>query len=487
MKKQSPSKQKKLKKSGPDIGKTFVISMLIVGICLQLNFYYVMRQDHLKNFENGIDNDAQIMITTEEKHSSLEKSFKHDNLSSKEILEQKIPFSSEETIAVTQNNKSSEGTTVQELSENEAKKQIEAHTLNETEIEAKTIQNKLQQKNFTRYENVVIVSKVHWGEDLIRLRKMFCFCNAAYNRHVHYDIIIFTTLPWREQQIEILREEVAPSNLQVIVDTPPLEEHIASMTPEEKEYLYSRCDKKPGENITWFHHCKEQNGQVNNLAYAWQSVFRAYHIYNHPALLKYKYMIWFDSDVNCIDPWSTDPMKVMIENDLVILFYNFPYGKSRGPLLREWAKEVYDREVCGVTYKKHLKARDCNPKKDKAQILQVHGFHHITNLDFYRESKQQKLLKLMTSVYPFSRMWDDQIGVTLPAALAAPERAWSYQDHGLNFTVLHKEKIVIGRAGKVKTAFLFDVKTYWYHKGGRERLGGEVCDRFVPYPKGELP
>ena len=36
----------------------------------------------------------------------------------------------------------------------------------------------------------------------------------------------------------------------------------------------------------------------------------------------------------------------------------------------------------------------------------------------------------MVSEYKFSRMWDDQIGVTPPAALAATEKARMYSDHG---------------------------------------------------------
>ena len=49
---------------------------------------------------------------------------------------------------------------------------------------------------FQRYEKVVIVTKVHWPEDVIMLQQSLCLVTAAYNRHVRYDIVVFTTLPW---------------------------------------------------------------------------------------------------------------------------------------------------------------------------------------------------------------------------------------------------------------------------------------------------
>ena len=75
----------------------------------------------------------------------------------------------------------------------------------------------------------------------------------------------------------------------------------------------------------------------------------------------------------------------------------------------------------------------------------------------------------------FSRLWDDQIAVTLPAALGAPEKAWMYQDHGLeNITLLHKGKVPEAR-GKGKGI----LKKYWFEDGGRDLFPeGKKCEPY---------
>ena len=348
---------------------------------------------------------------------------------------------------------------------------------------------RLLNPNFKKYDNVAIVSKIHHPEDIFRVKKMLCFCMAAYNQYVNYDVVIFMTMPFTEEHVEDLRQAVAPSNLVVARDGPSLEEHLASMTEDERTFLFNRCNlkqqkDKQGEksgNLTWYSHCKERDSNnVSNLAYSWQSEFRAYHIYHHEALSKYKYMVWFDSDVQCAEPWKVDPVETMVKNDLAILFYNFPYGRVKNNLIRQKMKNAYGRQICGLRYDKHLLPSYCRSRKEKVKINQIHGFHHITNLDFYRNETQQKLLKDMVSEYKFSRMWDDQIGVTLPAALGAPEKSWSYHDHGLgNITILHKEKPVINTPGRIRDT-KYDLRKYWYEEGGREKLpGGEKCDAFL--------
>ncbi len=343
--------------------------------------------------------------------------------------------------------------------------------------------------NFKKYDKVAIVSKIHHPEDIFRVKKMLCFCTAAYNQYVNYDVVIFMTMPFTEEHVEDLREAVAPSNLIVARDGPTLEEHLASMTEDEKNFLLDRCDvKRDGSNssgkydkLTWYSHCKERDSDnISNLAYSWQSEFRAYHIYRHEALMKYKYMVWFDSDAQCVEPWKVDPVETMVQNDLAILFYNFPQGRAKNNLIRPKMKNVYGREICGLKYDKHLIPSYCRTRKENVKIAQIHGFHHITNLDFYRNETQLELLKEMVSEYKFSRMWDDQIGVTLPAALGAPKKSWSYHDHGLHsITILHKEKPVLNNPGRIRNN-KYDLRKYWYEEGGREKLpGGEKCDAFL--------
>ena len=150
---------------------------------------------------------------------------------------------------------------------------------------------------YERYEGVVIVSKVLHAFDMPILKQMFCLLNAAYNRHVNYDLVVFTTMPWTQEEIQELQASVAPAKLTVALEGPSLEEHLESMSVEERDFLEKRCNVTEGEKLTWFHHCSEKNSHLfNNLGYSWQSEFRAYHIWNHEALKDYKYMFWIDSE-----------------------------------------------------------------------------------------------------------------------------------------------------------------------------------------------
>ena len=74
-------------------------------------------------------------------------------------------------------------------------------------------------------------------------------------------------------------------------------------------------------------------------------------------------------------------------------------------------------------------------------IKQIHGFFHVTNLDFYRGDAAMKWARVMVGNTKFSRMFDDQIGVTMPAAVLAGNRSWDMRYHGLNLGVLHSYKL----------------------------------------------
>ena len=142
--------------------------------------------------------------------------------------------------------------------------------------------------DFTRYDDVVIVTKVLWANDLQKvLIPSLCYLSHAYNDKRKYDIVVFTTLPWTEAQIAELQAVVAPAKLTVALEAPPLEEQVAAMTKEEKDFLYKRCNVTEGEDIRWFHYCTEPGTRhKNNLGYCWQAEFRSYHIWTHPAIMK---------------------------------------------------------------------------------------------------------------------------------------------------------------------------------------------------------
>jgi hypothetical protein len=142
--------------------------------------------------------------------------------------------------------------------------------------------------DFTRYDDVVIVTKVLWGKDLQKnLIPSLCYISHAYNDKRKYDIVVFTTLPWTDEQITELQAVVAPAKLTVALEAPPLEEQVAAMTKEEKDFLYKRCGVTEGTEISWFHYCTEPGTKhKNNLGYCWQAEFRSYHIWTHPAIMK---------------------------------------------------------------------------------------------------------------------------------------------------------------------------------------------------------
>jgi hypothetical protein len=146
-------------------------------------------------------------------------------------------------------------------------------------------------KPFTRYDGVVVANKVHSPADMQKVKQMICLFTAAYNRHVNYDIVVFSTLPWRHWQVEELRSVAPETKITVVRDSAPLQDHIASMTPEEVAFLHKRCDVKEGEKLTWFNWCTEEDAVTSRLNYIWQAEFRAYHLWKTKALADYKYMV----------------------------------------------------------------------------------------------------------------------------------------------------------------------------------------------------
>jgi hypothetical protein len=329
--------------------------------------------------------------------------------------------------------------------------------------------------SFQRYNGVVITTKVHWAQSLIPLKRMLCTIKAAYNRFVQYDVVVFTTIPWTQEEILELAKVVSPASLTVALDGPPLQEQLASMSDEEYEALTKRCHvTNRKEELTWFHHCVEENyGTRANLAYAWQSEFRAYHIWKHPALKEYKWMIWMDSDAICTKTWEKDPIKYMIENNLTIMYDNFPAGSTKGLDLKEKMNKAYGYAICGIWEKQDGTwfTRRCR-EVDVAWVTHIHGFHHITNLDVYRSEKHMSFLKLMVGDYRFSRKWDDQLGVTVPAAFEAPERVWDMRKHNMTWNIRHNGEYDGKEKFKVKNPIA------WWRSEGRLnwKAGRMLCD-----------
>ena len=266
-----------------------------------------------------------------------------------------------------------------------------------------------------RYDGVVIATKVLWSKDLDRLKKWMCFLAHSYTDKMKYDVVIFTSEPWNETQIAELQKVAHPAKLTVALEGPTLEEHIKSMTPDEVEFLYKRCNVTDGDHIRWQHHCREPGYRhVNNLGYAWQAEFRAYHIWNHPAIKDYKYMMWLDADAFVGKEWDVDPMQVMIENDYTVMYASSNYGTTKNDLkLGDKLLKAYNVNICQVVdnNSKYIHFKSC--PHNFTNIRQIAGMHHITNLEVFRKDIHQQFLKSFTGDYKFSRRADDQLAVTI--------------------------------------------------------------------------
>ncbi len=323
----------------------------------------------------------------------------------------------------------------------------------------------VKKDSFTRYDGVAIVTKVLWVKDLQKLKKWTCMINSAYNDRMKYDFIIFTTMPWEPEDVEKLQKVAYPAKLTVALEAPPLEEQIAAMTKEEVKFLYDRCNVKENETITWFHYCSEPGSRhVTNLGYSWQAEFRAYHIWKHPALKDYKYMMWIDADAGIGRKWDVDPMKAMVENNLTILYAGWPYGSVRNSeSLREKLVNTYNTSICqidkgqDVSGISHIYARTCTDKH--ATIIQIAGNHHITNLDVYRKDIHQNFLKEFTGDHRFSRLSDDQMAVTIVGLMEQylvnnrtdiPKKftVWHERSHELVLKIAHHKMYDVIKAEK---------------------------------------
>jgi hypothetical protein len=84
----------------------------------------------------------------------------------------------------------------------------------------------------------------------------------------------------------------------------------------------------------------------------------------------------------------------------------------------------------------HLKPKlrdDCHGNS----IPDIHGFFHITNLDFYRSDPVQYWVESLIGNCFLCRLYDDQVAVTVPAAILEPFRSRDLEQSGLQLEVFH--------------------------------------------------
>lgn len=340
-----------------------------------------------------------------------------------------------------------------------------------------------------RYDGVVIATKVKGTKQLSNLKIWVCLINTAFNGNYKYDIVIFTTLPWSEEQIHELQNASYPANLTIALEGPPLDDQLAAMAPEEIQFLRKRCQvKNETEKLTWNHLCADppRAKKSDTLGYAWQAEFRAYHIWTHPALKKYTYMMWLDTDALVAAPWvDVDPVKTMIENDLTVLYSGWPYGKSQNRFVQKKIYHFYNEWICKVKWTKpngaYIFAKVCkDPQNDWFNLLQVAGNHHITNLNVFRKPIHQAFLKNLTGDYRFSRQFDDQLAVTIVGVMeqhlenkkrghtvASPEfrySLWHESSNNITLNIAHHgmyDTTMERKAPRNKKVFYNTIKKNW--------------------------
>jgi len=130
-------------------------------------------------------------------------------------------------------------------------------------------------------------------------------------------------------------------------------------------------------------------------------------------------------------------MKMMVENDLNLLFSGFPYGQAKNVKIKEKMEKAYNKSICRVV----KSGGRLNPHMCKGsssfELKQVAGNHHISNLETYRKPVHQKFLKDFVGDYRFARQFDDQIAITIPAVMEDGKKAWHERSHGLVLKIGH--------------------------------------------------
>jgi hypothetical protein len=215
---------------------------------------------------------------------------------------------------------------------------------------------------FKHHKGVVIATKIHGPHQWGLLQQSLCLLHFAYNKRVKYDIVVFSSEPIPAGMLQSIKSLLAPAKVTVALDNRGLKEEIAALSPSRYKSFLNKCrdhillnsmeintDSETGidigtdtkvllddqsilQNLTWYSDCGD-----GRLAYNWQAEFRSRHIWHHPALAKYKWMMWMDTDSFCTKPWQRDPVALAIRNDLAIFFDNYHGGGSRN-LARAIAK-----------------------------------------------------------------------------------------------------------------------------------------------------
>jgi len=294
---------------------------------------------------------------------------------------------------------------------------------------------------FKRHKKVVIGTKIHGNSQWKFTMQSMCLFHFAYNHKLHYDIVLFTTLDdIPKESIEAFETMIAPAKLTIVKDNMGFQEEVAALSRAKYDLFLERCNVTDPSTLDWQSKCADPGGKKvpTTLAYNWQAEFRGFRIWENPALENYKYMMWLDSDAFPTREWKKDPMDYFIKHKGVIMFDHFPAGSSKNS--SQLVRDSFNATVCSLRLNETGGALTTSTNKQQCRnsgVAHIHGFMHITDLDFYRQPKVLHGLKAMRGDCFLCRAPDDQLAVTLPAAIYAPDKAWDMRLRGFDLRIYH--------------------------------------------------
>jgi len=316
-------------------------------------------------------------------------------------------------------------------------------------------------KPFVRHDRVVIATKIHGEHQIGLLKQSMCLLHHAYNHKVLYDIITFSTNPITQESLKSLQAIVAPARFSLVVDNMGLQEEYDALSNSKKTAFLKMCNVTSPGNLTWWTDCDQ-----SRLAYNWQAEFRGLRIWNHTSLANYKTMLWLDSDGFATKPWEKDPVDYFVRNRGAIMFDHFPLGTTR-MFIQKSMRAGFNSYLCSLKLSNVtgnlVPELDVRRSCQSRRVPLIHGFFHITDLDFYRSKPAQVGLEAIFADGFLRRSPCDQLAVTAPAAMLAPDRSFEMRARGFHLDVYHNYAID-GIDKAVPGGFI----NYWKEKGQKQ-------------------
>lgn len=167
--------------------------------------------------------------------------------------------------------------------------------------------------------------------------------------------------------------------------------------------------------------------------------------------------MWIDTDAFCTQVWDRDPIAIAMKNRMVIYFNNYPQGRAKAAQSR--VKEAFGKFICYARKSSNGQLISMVSEDEEckgAQLWTIHGFNHITDLDFFRQKQVIQWAEIMIGDGFLCRTFDDQLAVTVPSVILAPERSWDMYKSGVQLKLYHNN-LIDGKRKRKAGGF----HTYW--------------------------